>query len=323
MIGKRIAKLRKKMGLSQVELANYIGISRSSLSLYEIEKREPDGETLTRFANYFRVSTDYLLGRIDNDIEETKPESKLKFNSARSLSEVDFLENVGKIIFEQLSTQGPSDGGWDVDEMAKYFQIDKNVLDDIFSGTLWPPLEFLENVSLLCEVSTDYLLGLTTNKRHTLDNGQCPFRFNHISKERLKQCMEEYDENLGLWSHILGISNTELYLLQEYGYIFHLQILEIICATLNVSADYLLNISNSKLSIKSSKEYDEDGILTDFRKLRDPYRKKVNGILAEELLQQERDDFMRMSSVAADEKYIDSQGKSQPSSGTGGDTIAV
>ena len=294
MIGKRIAKLRKKMGLSQVELANYIGISRSSLSLYEIEKREPDGETLTRFANYFRVSTDYLLGRIDNDIEETKPESKLKFNSARSLSEVDFLENVGKIIFEQLSTQGPSDGGWDVDEMAKYFQIDKNVL-----------------------------LGLTTNKRHTLDNGQCPFRFNHISKERLKQCMEEYDENLGLWSHILGISNTELYLLQEYGYIFHLQILEIICATLNVSADYLLNISNSKLSIKSSKEYDEDGILTDFRKLRDPYRKKVNGILAEELLQQERDDFMRMSSVAADEKYIDSQGKSQPSSGTGGDTMAV
>ena len=323
MIGKRIAKLRKKMELSQVELANHIGISRSSLSLYEIEKREPDGETLTRFANYFHVSTDYLLGRIDDDTEETKPESKSKFDSARSMSEVDFLENAGKIIFELLSAQGPSDKGWDVDEMAKYFQIDNNVLNDIFSGNLWPPLEFLENVSLLCEVSTDYLLGLTTNKRHTLDNGQCPFRFIHISRERLKQCMEEYDKILGLWSYILGISNTELYLLQEYGYIFHLQILEIICATLNVSADYLLNISNSKLSIISSKEYDEDDILTNFRKLKEPYQRKVNGILAEELLQQERDEYMRMSSVAEDEKYVDSQGKSSPSSGTEGGTMAV
>lgn len=59
----RIRELRKDSALTLKELANKIGVAESTLSLYETGGREPDYATLLRIANYFRVSTDYLLGR--------------------------------------------------------------------------------------------------------------------------------------------------------------------------------------------------------------------------------------------------------------------
>lgn len=62
MFGKRIVEIRKRQGLTQAELAKLMGISRSALSLYEIEKREPDIETLNKFASLFNVPVGYILG---------------------------------------------------------------------------------------------------------------------------------------------------------------------------------------------------------------------------------------------------------------------
>jgi transcriptional regulator with XRE-family HTH domain len=67
MIGASILNLRKSKNLSQAELAQALGISRSALSLYEIGKREPDFKLLCNIANYFDVSTDYLLGISSQD----------------------------------------------------------------------------------------------------------------------------------------------------------------------------------------------------------------------------------------------------------------
>lgn len=62
MIGGKVAELRKEQGLNQKELAKKIGVSRSALSLYEIDRREPDLETVKKIASLFGVTTDYLLG---------------------------------------------------------------------------------------------------------------------------------------------------------------------------------------------------------------------------------------------------------------------
>ncbi|MGE5572991.1 MAG: helix-turn-helix domain-containing protein [Bacteroidota bacterium] len=62
-LGEQIAHLRKAKGISQDELADLIGVSRGAISMYEINKREPDYETLQKLADFFGVSTDYLLGR--------------------------------------------------------------------------------------------------------------------------------------------------------------------------------------------------------------------------------------------------------------------
>ena len=55
--------LRKRVGLSQKELAEKIGRSRSTIGMYETGEREPDFETLEAFANIFNVNMDTLLGK--------------------------------------------------------------------------------------------------------------------------------------------------------------------------------------------------------------------------------------------------------------------
>lgn len=60
--GERLATLRDGKSLTQNELAQLTKISRSRLSLYETNKREPDNATLLQLAEFFGVTTDYLLG---------------------------------------------------------------------------------------------------------------------------------------------------------------------------------------------------------------------------------------------------------------------
>ncbi len=61
-IAEHIVILRKESRLTQEQLAETLGITRGSLSMYEIGKREPDLHTVVRIAEYFNVSTDYILG---------------------------------------------------------------------------------------------------------------------------------------------------------------------------------------------------------------------------------------------------------------------
>ncbi|MNC38355.1 HTH-type transcriptional regulator Xre [compost metagenome] len=69
--GDKIALLREKRGLTQEDLANKIGISRASLSHYEKNRREPDYATMTKLADFFHVSVDYLLGRTSEPTQVT------------------------------------------------------------------------------------------------------------------------------------------------------------------------------------------------------------------------------------------------------------
>lgn len=57
-----LASLRKKLGLSQQELANRLGMTRSAISMYETGQREPDLETLEIFADFFNVDMNTLTG---------------------------------------------------------------------------------------------------------------------------------------------------------------------------------------------------------------------------------------------------------------------
>lgn len=59
----RIREARKAKSLIMKELAQKIGVTESTISMYETGKREPDLKTLVRIADVLDVSTDYLLGR--------------------------------------------------------------------------------------------------------------------------------------------------------------------------------------------------------------------------------------------------------------------
>ncbi|OWA36737.1 hypothetical protein B9G55_01260 [Saccharibacillus sp. O16] len=59
----RLRKLRTEYKRSQQDVADFLGITRQGYGSYETGKTEPDHETLVKIADYFEVSTDYLMGR--------------------------------------------------------------------------------------------------------------------------------------------------------------------------------------------------------------------------------------------------------------------
>ena len=61
----RLKELRKARKTSQLRLAIDLNMNQNTISRYENMEREADYETLIRFADYFNVSVDYLLGRTD------------------------------------------------------------------------------------------------------------------------------------------------------------------------------------------------------------------------------------------------------------------
>lgn len=61
----RLKKIRKERRISQLKLAMDLNMNQNTISRYENMEREADYETLIKFADYFNVSLDYLLGRKD------------------------------------------------------------------------------------------------------------------------------------------------------------------------------------------------------------------------------------------------------------------
>lgn len=63
--GDRLKQLRSKKDLTQEELAKIFNTGKASISHYESNRRMPDAITIEKFADFFNVSVDYLLGRTD------------------------------------------------------------------------------------------------------------------------------------------------------------------------------------------------------------------------------------------------------------------
>lgn len=57
--------LRQEYGLSQQRLADAIGVSQPSINKYENHDIEPDIQILSRLADFFNTSIDYLVGHTD------------------------------------------------------------------------------------------------------------------------------------------------------------------------------------------------------------------------------------------------------------------
>ena len=71
----RLRELRKSRKESQKDMANYLGIHRTTYVKYETAVSEPDIKTLQKLADFFNVTTDYLLRRTDDPASPIKKES--------------------------------------------------------------------------------------------------------------------------------------------------------------------------------------------------------------------------------------------------------
>ena len=84
-------KLRTSSNLTQSAIAEKLGISRSTIGMYETGAREPDFETLEKIADFFNVDIDFLLGRTNQTT--MLPETIGKYSKTHELD----------VIYEQLS----------------------------------------------------------------------------------------------------------------------------------------------------------------------------------------------------------------------------
>jgi repressor LexA len=68
MIGDKVKELRKLLGMTQKDLAEHLGLkSQTTIAAIENNKNKPSNELLSKMADLFKVSTDFLLGKVDQD----------------------------------------------------------------------------------------------------------------------------------------------------------------------------------------------------------------------------------------------------------------
>ena len=64
----RLTELRKKKGLTQKNLADFLGIAPVSWQRFEYGTSKPKLENIIALSDYFDVSIDYLVGRTENPV---------------------------------------------------------------------------------------------------------------------------------------------------------------------------------------------------------------------------------------------------------------
>lgn len=97
----RLRQLRKERDLYQSDIAKIIGVTTSAYSFYENEKRDMSPETVKILANFFGVSTDYLLGADNKNNKKLLPvlgTVKAGYNYLAEENIIDYIEphmNIG------------------------------------------------------------------------------------------------------------------------------------------------------------------------------------------------------------------------------------
>lgn len=115
-------KIREQSGLTQQQMADKLGVSRSAIGMYENGEREPNFETLELIAYTFNVDMNYLLGKkpttevipdryyLDDDARDMaqfmyeNPEYKVLFDASRKVKkeDIDFV----KQMIDRMSNKG-------------------------------------------------------------------------------------------------------------------------------------------------------------------------------------------------------------------------
>lgn len=95
--GAALRALRTRNDMTQKQLADVLGLSESTVGMYERGKREPEFETLEAIADYFNVDMDFLLGRSDIERKNTVTPVLLEDKNLRPMPHFVKVPRVGQI----------------------------------------------------------------------------------------------------------------------------------------------------------------------------------------------------------------------------------
>lgn len=290
--GKRLRQLRADKEITQLQLSEILDTAKSNISKYETDTIEPNISMLRKLGKYFNVSVDYLLGITDTSSPYSLDRERTRVYEEAGGSLSYWIRNT------KLSYA----------EVAEKVGVSENLLEDYCSGYKKPPLGVLERLAKLCNVSTDCLLGFREKSRPAGSDGSTLFQFDPEISRRLKEQAQQMNESNSFLADILGINEEEVFNFFEYGFVPHMSVFVQIVEHFLVSSDYLLNRTNCKLTIQNN----EEKFLRLYRSFNSEYKDIANGELTKLKKQQEQEEYLKSSSIAADDNLktgTDNMGK--------------
>lgn len=148
-----IRELRKAYNMRQSELAKELGVTQSTISGWENGAFAPNGSSLALLIKVFNVSTDYLLG-----YSESKWPTGLEDDRPRGVKITTFSDRLKELRMQKGITQA---------KFASIFKVSTGAIGNWEAGNRQPDYEMLQRLANYFDVSADYLLGLTDEKRPT------------------------------------------------------------------------------------------------------------------------------------------------------------
>ena len=98
-----LKELRDRRGMTQGDLARTLRVSPSAVGMWEQGRRDPNNEALIKIANYFGVTTDFLLGKDTTTLPLPEPPSTL------TREENSLLDSFRRLPTESKKVDGGSD----------------------------------------------------------------------------------------------------------------------------------------------------------------------------------------------------------------------
>lgn len=183
--GQRLRELRNSRGISQNELSKHIGVSKSSVNMYERDEREPGFETLEAIADFFNVDMNTLTGYapLDEHVKLENGDTQWYLDEIQRQSEkIDRLERSIRR-FEDLD--------------KKFLVAAWNLIDQMRDLMFLPPIEHKDNdvsiyLGYLCEYiqlySKTYLNQAPPKEREVFEQRYMSLvaELSKISSEMLK-----------------------------------------------------------------------------------------------------------------------------------------
>lgn len=263
--GERLKELRIENGLTQLQLAEILGISKSNISKYEAGSVEPNLDIITKSAVYFGVYTDYLLGLSNTRSDQADFEWKLPHVQNR----------LGSILLkfrerEQLS----------IDKFAKKMGISESLEIELEQGVYIPTMPLIKKIANITGYDVDYLIG-ASDYTHVHCNKTCEIDLENIPiylyesdshfRSRFEELCRKHNINSDNAPSTLQISSNDFFDIC-WNRMPTLSELLRIAYTFNVSIDYLIGRTDTPFSGLSK---DELELILNYRDCIDPYKQNI------------------------------------------------
>lgn len=220
-IAEKLIKLRKEKGITQENLSKKLNISISAIRNYENIKnpREPKNDILIKFANFYNVSTEYLL----NDEINNKTEDNIAIENKLNLSDT-VIEKIIKInkdnqynVIEIFIKYIP-ENYWNI--LNRYIELNKR------EKAIKPLQDVLQYSSLLKKYATNDDLEIYVDFDEETNGGVINFNaynknnkciYEEKDKEKILKCLDIIENNQALKENNFD-DTEENYLMHKYDF---------------------------------------------------------------------------------------------------------